>query len=77
MNTLKPISVYTMNNFGGIEILDIEYGIDDKIIYRYNFGQPETKIHKAKIYYGINDGDVPYFNTKHGKIYLNDCICCI
>lgn len=73
MNTLKPISVYTICNFGGIEILNIEYGIDDRIIYRYNFGQPEIKHHKAKIYYSVNG--LPYFKTKYGRIYLDDCIC--
>ena len=72
MNDAKVIAVCTMCNFGGIEILNVEYGIDDRIVYRYNFGQPENKMHKARIYYGA--GDMPYFNTKFGRIYLDECI---
>jgi hypothetical protein len=72
MSDIKVISVYAISNFGGIEILNVEYDIDDRIVYRYNFGQPENKIHKARIYYGA--GDMPYFNTKFGRIYLKDCM---
>lgn len=48
----KPIAVYPMSNWGGIEILDIEYGIDDYVICRYNFGEPEDRLHRVKINYG-------------------------
>lgn len=72
MSDIKVIGTYCMSNWGGIEILDIEYGIDDRIVYRYNFGQPENKIHKARVYYSA--GDRSYFNTKHGRIYLGECM---
>lgn len=72
MSDIKVIAVYGMCNFGGIEILDIEYGINDRIVYRYNFGQSENKIHKARTYDTV--GGRLYFNTKHGRIYLDECM---
>ena len=48
----KPIVVCPMGNWGGVEILDIEHGIDDYVICRCNFGTPEKKLHRVKVYYG-------------------------
>ncbi len=68
----KVVAVYCESNFSGIEILDIEYNINDLIIYRYNFGEPQ-KAHKAKIYY--NSLGEPYFKTCKGyRVYLKDCM---
>ena len=50
----KSIGVYGLCNFGGIEILDILYGIDDYIVSCYNFGTGRQKIRKHKIYYCDN-----------------------
>ena len=47
-----PIAVYPVSNWGGVEILDIEHGINDYAICRFNFGEPETKLHKVKVNYG-------------------------
>lgn len=49
----EPVAVYPMSNWGGIEILDILYGIEDYVVYRFNFGKPQ-ELHKAKIRYGVN-----------------------
>lgn len=70
------IATYCLCNFGGIEILDIEYGINDFVIYRFNFGDnAENKTHKAMIY-GTNTGRL-YFNTNYKqRIYLDECIRC-
>lgn len=45
----KPIAVHSISNFGGVEIMDIEYGIEDYAIWRYNFGEPEKRLHRSKI----------------------------
>ena len=67
----KAIAVFPMTNWGSIEIMDVIYGIDDKVVYRFNFGEPQ-KCHMAKIRYGIN---VSSFKTYAGySIRLNDCI---
>ena len=41
----KPIAVYPMSNWGGVEILDILYGIEDYVVARY-YGK---SYHKVKI----------------------------
>ena len=41
----KVIGVYTLSNFGGIEILAIE---GDTVKWRYNFGEPE-EINESEI----------------------------
>ena len=45
------IGVYTISNFGGIEILAIE---GDMVIWRYNFGKPE-EINESDIFYCIEN----------------------
>lgn len=72
MENNNVIATYCICNFGGIEILNIEYDIIDRIVYRYNFGDnAENKIHKARIHYGERD----YFNTNYGmKVFLDECI---
>lgn len=45
----KPIAVFGMCNFGGLEILDIEYGIVDYVIACFNFGTGRQKIRRHKV----------------------------
>lgn len=35
LNNYEPMGVCTLSNFGGITIYNIEYGIEDYIIYRW------------------------------------------
>ncbi len=35
LNNYEPMSVCTLNNYGGITIYNIEYGINDYIIYQW------------------------------------------
>ena len=66
----RPIATYLMNNWGGIEIMDILYGIDDYVVYRFNFGEPQ-ELHTAKIRYGVNHSS---FRTSAGySIRLDEC----
>lgn len=65
----KPIAVYPMTNWGGIEIMDILYGIDDKVVYRFNFGEPQ-ECHVAKV-----TGSHNRFRTTAGySIRLDECM---
>lgn len=67
----RPIGVYCLSNWGGIEILDILYGIDDYVVYRFNFGEPQ-ELHRAKINYGVNHSS---FRTSAGySIRLDECM---
>ena len=47
----KPIGVYAMSNFGGIEILAIE---GDTVKWRYNFGEPE-ETNESEIFYCVEN----------------------
>lgn len=67
----QPVAVYPMSNWGGIEILDILYGIEDYVVYRFNFGEPQ-ELHRAKINYGVNHSS---FRTSAGySIRLDECM---
>ena len=67
----KAIAVFPMTNWGGVEIMDILHGIDDKVVYRFNFGEPQ-ECHVAKIRYGENYDS---FKTYAGySIRLNNCM---
>ena len=35
LNNYEPIGVCTLSNFGGVTIYNIEYGINDYVIYRW------------------------------------------
>lgn len=70
-NERGPIATYCMSNWGGIEIMDILYGIDDYVVYRFNFGEPQ-ELHQAKIRYGVNHSS---FRTSAGySIRLDECM---
>lgn len=46
LNNYEPMGVCTLSNFGGITIYNIEYGIEDYVIYRwYN----EEILYKSKL----------------------------
>lgn len=67
----RPVAVYPMTNWGGIEIMDIIYGIDDCVVYRFNFGEPK-EVHKAKIRTGVNHDS---FKTVAGySVRLDECM---
>lgn len=44
------IGYYSMSNFGGLEILDIEYGIQDKLVTCFNWGTGRQMIRRNTIY---------------------------
>lgn len=68
----KVIGYYGMNNFGGIEVLDIEHGIDDTIVYRYNFGEPEEV--EESVVQCDEDGR-SFFTTSGGlEVYLDEIV---
>ena len=65
----KPIGVYPMTNWGGIEILAIEDY--EFVFYRFNFGEPQ-EVHRSRLKFGEK---VTSFKTYAGySIRLDDCI---
>lgn len=67
----KKYSAY-YSGFGGLGIIEIEYGINDYVIYDDGFFGGKKKQHRAKIYYSNN----PYFIYNGVRIHLNECIRC-
>ncbi len=46
LNNYEPMGICTLSNFGGITIYNIEYGIEDYVIYRW-FN--EERLYKSKL----------------------------
>jgi hypothetical protein len=66
----EPIGILCLSNFGGLLVLDLECGIEDKVITCFDFGSGRKHFGKNKIRYNSN-GDA-YF-VKFGKrYYLNE-----
>lgn len=68
----KPIAVYPMSNWGGIEILDIVYDIEDYVIWRYNCGEPEEILHRAKIQTSTTGRF--FIRLNESRIMLDECM---
>lgn len=67
-NNIKGI--YGICNTLSLCVLDIEYGIDDRIVY--SFSNNFDKVYKRKVYY--NAGGDAYFITQIGRVYLNEVL---
>ena len=59
------------SGFGGIEIKEIEYGINDYITYTAGAWTSQKTAHKSKVYY---DSENVYFRYHNNRIKLSDCI---
>ena len=72
MKDRKIIATCHLNNFGGIAIFDIVYGIEDKVKFAYHNGEKFSKLTTSVIRYD-KEGQ-PYFNSGKCKYYLHDFI---
>ena len=68
MKNNEIIGSMSITNSLALEVYGYEYGVDDKIIYKYS---NENKYRKAKLYESIKG---IYFNTPTGRTYLNEII---
>ena len=64
-NNKKVIAIYSCG-LVGLEVLDIQYGINDYIVYRYT---GDGSIHRAKINDNYNS-----FKSCIGTVKLNECL---
>ena len=60
----KAIATMGLNNWGGIEILDIIYGINDTVIVR----DMDDSLHSLKLKYNTNGG---YFDLTGNRYYMS------
>ena len=64
LNNYEPMGICTLSNFGGVTIYNIEYGIEDYVIYRW-FN--EDRLYKSKL--KVNkDGDYVF---RIGNVWYN------
>lgn len=68
----NPIAVLSLLNCGGIEILDIEYGIDDYVISAINNAGDRSSIGKHKIY--TSTSGRTYFRFGDRRYYIDEFI---
>ena len=68
MKNLEIIGSVCITNNLALEVYGYEYGINDKIIYKYS---GENKFRKARLYENTKG---IYFNTPTGKTYLSEII---
>lgn len=69
-NETPAIGYYEMSNFGGLEILDIEYGIKDKLVTCFNFGTGRQMIRRNTIY--TTPGGRQYIRKAGHRYYLDE-----
>ena len=62
------------SGFSGLEIKDIEYGIDDHIVFVAGAWYGKKSVHRAKINTTMN-GKL-YFNYRGNRVHLDECIRC-
>ena len=69
----KIIATCQLNNFGGIVIVDIIRGIEDKIKFAYHDGEKFGRTSTAKIRY--NEEGEPFFISGKQKYFLSESLC--
>jgi hypothetical protein len=85
----KVVGVQHETNWGGIAIYELvgaEQGDLTAVRFRYEYGDTMSYMRKAKIRWAIpkraaSDGNrpvepIPYFNTRSGRIYLDEVEMC-
>lgn len=64
------IGYYSIGNFGGLEILDIEYGIEDKLVTCFNWGTGRQMIRRNTIY--TTPSGRQYIRKAGDRYYLDE-----
>ena len=67
----KPIGVLGLNNWGGLAVLDVIYGIDDYVVACFDYGDKRSNIGRHKIEETANGRS---FFRKCGRRYYFDQI---
>lgn len=70
-NETPAIGYYSMSNFGGLEILDIEYGVNgDKLITCFNWGTGRQMIRRNTVYETLAGRQ--YIRKAGNRYYLDE-----
>lgn len=68
MNEDRPIGVVPIGNTIAIEVMDIEYGIEDRVVYRFT---DDYIVRKAKIHTNTSRA---FIRTPIGRVRLEEVI---
>ena len=60
------------SGFGGVELKDIEWGIEDYITFVVGAWCSKPEAHRSKVYYSPNGRD--YIRYNGIRIYLDECL---
>ena len=66
----KPVGVLTLCNWGGLAVMEFEYGIETYVYVTDNYGDGYKNITKNLIRYDARGNS--YFIRKGKRLYLND-----
>lgn len=69
-NETQAIGYYTLSNFGGLEILDVEYGINDKLVTCFNWGTGRQMIRRNTVFTTL--GGRQYIRKAGDRYYLDE-----
>lgn len=69
-NETPAIGYYTLSNFGGLEILDVEYGINDKLVTCFNWGTGRQMIRRNTVF--TTPGGRQYIRKAGDRYYLDE-----
>lgn len=64
------IAYIGLSNFGGLEVLDIEYGIEDKLVTCFNWSTGRQMIRRNTVY--TTTGGRQYIRKAGDRYYLDE-----
>ena len=67
----KPIATIPLGLYAGILIYDVEYSIDDYIIYRWDINGEQSRLCKSKVHYETSR---PYFKSCNHRYHLDEAM---
>ena len=68
----QSIATVCLCNWGGLEVLDVLYGIEDYLVTCFNYGDGRTSISRNKIYHTTSGRD--YIRKCGRRFYLDEMV---
>lgn len=70
---MEKTTIGYVSAFGGIEVKEIVYDIEDHVVFIAGAWGPNKSAHKRKIYY---NGNGPYFLFNGQRVHFNETVGC-
>ena len=65
----KAIATIPIGFYAGILIYDVEYGVDDYIIFKWDINGEQSRLCKSKVHYNTSR---PYFKSCGHRYHLDE-----